>query len=232
MKGFCKKNYAEFLVVAVYLSYSIIPALAADLPQGFCYLDKIVPTAVYDARYYGNNNFVGKRVGGYRIPRIILTAKAAQALSRVQDDLVPFGLGLKIFDGYRPQQAVNHFMRWAKDLKDTAMKEQFYPDVLKENLFRDGYIASRSGHSRGSTVDLTIIDLETGRELDMGTPFDYFDPRSWPERIDFPVHVRANRSLLRHVMAVHGFKPLQEEWWHFTLRDEPYPDTYFDFPVQ
>ncbi|MGE4506222.1 MAG: M15 family metallopeptidase, partial [Desulfovibrionaceae bacterium] len=141
-------------------------------------------------------------------------------------------LGLKVFDAYRPQRAVDHFVRWAEDLADTRMKAEFYPGVDKENLFRDGFIAARSGHSRGSTVDLTIIDLASGAELDMGTPFDFFGPESWPGNPAMPALVRANRALLQRVMAAHGFRHLREEWWHFTLNGEPHPDTYFDFPVR
>ncbi|WP_432735352.1 M15 family metallopeptidase [Maridesulfovibrio sp. FT414] len=209
-----------------------IESLAGELPSGFSYLDEVVSGGVYDVRYFGSNNFVGKRIDGYGVARIILTKPAAAALAAVQQDLAPFGLGLKFFDGYRPQRAVLHFVRWAENLNDTRMKNRFYPDVQKKNLFRDGYIAARSGHSRGSTIDLTIVSLDTGAELDMGTPFDYFGPRSWPDNRDMPVQARCNRALLRQAMLRNGFRPLKEEWWHFTLRDEPFPETYFDFPVE
>ena len=208
------------------------PAAGADLPDGFCYLDQYLPGAAYEVRYYGDNNFVGQPVDGYEAPRVILTIPAAQALAGVQQDLAPFGLGLKFFDGYRPQRAVDHFVRWAADLSDTKMKARFYPGVDKANLFRDGYIASRSGHSRGSTVDLTVVDLATGAELDMGTPFDFFGPLSAGESPDAPAQARANRMLLRQAMENRGFLPYAEEWWHFTLADEPFPETYFDFPVR
>lgn len=202
------------------------------LPDGFAHVSEAVPTAVLDVRYFTDHNFVGEPVDGYLAPVVVLTEPAARALAGVQADLAPFGLGIKVFDGYRPQRAVDHFVRWGKDLDDTRMKEEFYPDVAKRDLFRDGYIAEKSGHSRGSTVDLTIISLDSGRELDMGTPFDYFGPKSWPSNPDMPPRVRANRALLRAVMTNNGFTPLKEEWWHFTLTDEPYPDTYFDFPVR
>ncbi|NDV25198.1 M15 family metallopeptidase [Desulfovibrio sp. JC010] len=213
---------------------SVFPAFCGEdnLPADFCYLDRIIPGAVYDVRYFGTDNFVGERIDGYHVPRIILSRDAAAALAGVQKDLAPFGLGLKIFDGYRPQDAVLHFVRWAKDLDDTRMKARYYPDVQKKNLFRDGYIAEKSGHSRGSTVDLTIIDLKTGQELDMGTGFDYFGPKSWPANKEMGIQVRANRALLRETMVRNGFRPLKEEWWHFTLQYEPYPDTYFNFPVK
>jgi D-alanyl-D-alanine dipeptidase len=185
-----------------------------------------------DVKYYTGDNFVGARVDGYLAPKVILTVEAATALKAVQAYLAPFGLSLKLFDGYRPQRAVDHFVRWAEDLDDTRTKAAHYPDVEKRNLFNDGYIAARSGHSRGSTIDLTIIDKETGEELDMGTPFDFFGLESWPDHAGFTAQVRANRALLRATMILHGFKPYEAEWWHFTLRNEPYPETYFDFPVE
>lgn len=209
-----------------------VSAHAADLPKGFTYVSEAIPDAVLDVRYYSDYNFVGVRIDGYLAPRVILTHPAAKALAAVQADLKPFGLSVKVYDGYRPQRAVDHFVRWGKDLDDTRMKPQFYPGVDKKNLFRDGYIAEKSGHSRGSTVDLTIMDTKTGKELDMGSPFDFFGSNSWPENLTMSPEVRANRALLRLVMARHGFKSLTTEWWHFTLNDEPYPDTYFDFPVQ
>lgn len=185
-----------------------------------------------EVRYFTADNFVGEPVDGYQAPTIYMTASAYEALLAVTEDLSIFGLGLKVFDAYRPQQAVNHFVRWAEDLNDTRMKARFYPQVDKANLFRDGYIASRSGHSRGSTVDLTIIDLASGEELDMGTRWDFFDLSSWGESDQVNSEQRANRALLRSVMTKHGFNPLREEWWHFTLAAEPYPETYFDFPVE
>ncbi len=207
-------------------------AWAENLPEGFCYLEEVVDGAVFDVRYYGVNNFVGERIDGYLAPKIILTTEAAGRLADAQRELSAFGLGLKFFDGYRPQRAVFHFVRWAENLPDTRMKNKFYPDVKKKNLFRDGYIAAKSGHSRGSTIDLTIVDMKTGKELDMGTPFDFFGPKSWPENNEMSLQIRSNRALLRQVMIRNGFKPLKEEWWHFTLMNEPYSETYFDFPVQ
>lgn len=205
---------------------------AGDMPDGFVRVNDLMPAATYEVRYFTGDNFVGERIDGYAAPVVILSKPAAEALKGVQADLAPFGLGLKVFDGFRPQRAVNHFVRWAEDVADTRTKAAYYPNVEKRHLFRDGYIAAKSGHSRGSTVDVTLIDLTTGAELDMGTPFDWFGPRSWPENPDMTTQVRANRALLRWAMTSNGFKPLTEEWWHFTLRDEPYPDTYFDFIVQ
>lgn len=205
--------------------------LAAEVPA-LVDAAKTEPSMVVDIRYFGTDNFVGKRIDGYEAPRCLLTPAAADALRGVQQHLAPFGLGLKVFDCYRPQRAVDHFVRWANDLNDTRQKARFYPDVPKNELFARGYIAARSGHSRGSTVDLTLVDLASGRELDMGTPFDYFSPRSWPQDARSTPAQRAHRMLLRTVMRAEGFKPLREEWWHFTLENEPYPVTYFDLPVR
>jgi D-alanyl-D-alanine dipeptidase len=204
------------------------------LPTGFVYLDDAVPDIVLDIRYAGTDNFVGKPIDGYVKPAAISTSETAEALKNVQADLKRFGLGLKVFDAYRPQRAVNHFVRWAKDWQDTFMKSRYYPQVAKRDLFQKDYIAAKSGHSRGSTVDVTLIYREedaSTHELDMGTRFDFFDPRSWPEYPDLTASQRANRMLLQVVMEKHGFKPYPKEWWHFTLKQEPYPDTYFNFNV-
>lgn len=233
MKTFHRRFYPLLLAWSLCLLLAAPgPAPAGDLPQGFCYVDDVIPSVVLDVRYYTGHNFVGERIDGYMAPRVILTVPAAKALGAVQDDLAPFGLGLKVFDGYRPQRAVDLFARWAANLGDERMKAEFYPDVRKENLFRDGYIALRSGHSRGSTVDVTIVDRASGKALDMGTAFDFFGPPSWPNCPEMSGQVRANRALLQRVMAGRGFRHLAEEWWHFTLNDEPYPDTYFDFPIE
>ncbi len=202
------------------------------VPADFVELSDYAPDIVLEVRYFGSNNFLGEPVTGYEAPLIYLSGEAATALLGVQRRLVEFGLGLKVFDAYRPQRAVDHFVRWAEDLQDERMKAQFYPQVAKANLFRDGYIAARSGHSRGSTVDLTLIVLDSGEELDMGTPWDYFDLSSWPDSRAVTPQQQANRLLLRTVMLDAGFLPLSTEWWHFTLQDEPYPETFFDFPVR
>ncbi len=205
------------------------------LPKGFAYVKNIIPTIDVDLRYYSTHNFVGKRIDGYIEPKCILTSDAAKALKRVQNELREFGLGLKIYDAYRPQQAVNHFIRWAENLEDTLMKQYFYPDVEKENLFKEGYIVSKSSHSRGSTVDLTIIALDPedpDQELDMGTGWDFFGEQSWPEYPEISPNQRANRMLLQMVMEKHGFKHYPKEWWYFTLKHEPLPDTFFNFPIK
>ncbi|ACS79029.1 M15 family metallopeptidase [Maridesulfovibrio salexigens] len=220
------------IVLSTLFSFSVAFCGQDGLPDEFCYLDNILSDVVYDVRYFGNDNFVGERIDGYKAKRIILTRDAAAALAGAQKDLATFGLGLKIFDGYRPQDAVLHFVRWAEDLNDTRMKQKYYPGVQKKNLFRDGYIAEKSSHSRGSTVDLTIIDIKTGQELDMGTGFDHFGPESWPGNKDMSIQVRSNRALLREIMVRNGFKPLKEEWWHFTLEFEPFPENYFNFPIK
>lgn len=211
------------------------PVAAASLPPGFVYVDEAVAGVKLEIRYATPHNFVGRPIDGYLKPRAILTRQAAEALDAVQAELKPFGLGLKVFDAYRPRRAVAHFVRWAEDLGDAAMKQEFYPTVKKEDLFKDGYIAARSSHSRGSTVDLTLAPLAgatPGEELDMGSPFDFFGPPSWPDSPAAGPAQRAHRLLLRTLMLKHGFAPYPQEWWHFTLKNEPFPDTYFDFPVE
>ena len=200
-------------------------------PDGFVMLAEAVPDAILEPRYYSTYNFVGDRIDGYEAPCAILTKEAASALKSASDEAVSRGYRLKVYDAYRPQRAVSHFMRWAKDTSDTRMKQHFYPDLDKSVLFAQGYIAERSGHSRGSTVDLTLFDMKTGKEVDMGGTFDWFGKESHPDWRGVTDAQFANRMLLREIMTRHGFKPIEEEWWHFTLKDEPNPDTYFDFPV-
>ena len=202
------------------------------LPAGFVRLGEAIPGIVVDARYHGAENFVGAPVDGYEAPVAILTQAAADALRQVQATLRARGFGLKVFDAYRPQIAVDHFVRWAADPADERTKAEYYPAVPKSALFARGYIAELSGHSRGSTVDLTVVRLSDGAELDMGTPFDFFGPESAVAHDDLTDAQRANRRLLADAMRKHGFEPYPEEWWHYTLADEPYPDTYFDFPVR
>ncbi len=202
------------------------------LPEGFVYIDDVVPGIVIDLRYHTGDNFVGRPIDGYRHGHAVLSEPAAAALAGVQESLRPFGLALKVFDAYRPQRAVDHFVRWGEDLDDQATKSEFYPDVAKQDLFKEGYIAARSGHSRGSTVDLTIVFQDGSgavRELDMGSGYDFFGPVSWPESNAVSAQQRANRALLHEAMTTNGFNHYDREWWHFTLADEPYPDTYFDF---
>ena len=203
----------------------------SDDSSDFVLLSEAVPDVILEIRYYSTYNFVGDRIDGYEEPVAMLTKEAAAALKEASDELMGLGYRLKIFDAYRPQTAVTHFMNWALDSGDTRMKDYFYPDLEKDVLFPQGYIAEHSGHSRGSTVDLTLFDMRTEREVDMGGTFDYFGELSHPDYMDITQEQYAMRMLLREVMMKHGFRPLAEEWWHFTLEREPYPDTYFTFPV-
>lgn len=203
-----------------------------QLPEGFKYVKSVIPDLEVELRYYTNNNFVGKRIDGYHSNKLILTEQTTQALKLVHEELQQYNLCLKVYDGYRPQSAVNHFVRWAKILNDTINKSIFYPEVKKKNLFKAGYIASKSGHSRGSTVDLTIIDGNTGKPLDMGSPYDFFGQESWVNYEHITDKQKKNRQLLQTVMLKHGFRNYPKEWWHFTLRHEPFPKTYFNFPVK
>ena len=199
--------------------------------SGFVSVGAAIPDALLDVRYYTTYNFVGARIDGYEQPVVLLTREAATALKKVCDDLLERGLRLVVYDAYRPQRAVDHFARWAEDVTDDRMKAVFYPEVDKADLFERGFIARRSGHSRGSTVDLTLLDEKSGTLLDMGGPFDFFGELSHPDYAGVTAQQHRNRMLLREAMLAHGFKPLSTEWWHFTLRDEPFPDTYFTFPV-
>lgn len=205
---------------------------AGEMSSGFVYLDESIPDARYDIRYYGQHNFVGTRIDGYLAPRAIITAKAAAALENVQQELKGQGMGLKVFDTYRPTQAVDHFVRWVRDPGDIKMKQEFYPNIDKSQLFKQGFISYRSGHSRGSAVDLTLVRLDTGEELDMGGAFDLLDPISGHDSPLITEQQQSNRRLLRGVMERNGFKAISKEWWHYLLVNEPFPKKYFDFPVQ
>lgn len=204
----------------------------SDDSSDFVVLSEEVPDVILEIRYYSTYNFVGDRIDGYEAPLALLTKEAADALKKVSDEMVSKGYRLKIYDTYRPQKAVDHFVRWAGDVNDVRMKECFYPEIEKSRLFPQGYIAEHSGHSRGSTVDLTLFDMKTGKEMDMGGPFDYFGLLSHPDYKGITEEQYANRMLLRSVMVKHGFTPIAEEWWHFTLANEPFPDTYFTFPIE
>ena len=198
----------------------------------FVSVGEYIPDVLLDVRYYSTYNFVGARIDGYESPIVLLTRQAADALRLVNADMLSQGYRLVLYDGYRPQRAVDHFARWAEDLSADAMKPVFYPDVDKADLFEQGFIARRSGHSRGSTIDLTLLDAATGQLVDMGGPFDFFGELSHPDYAGVTPAQQANRMRLREAMLKHGFKPLSSEWWHFTLKNEPWPDTYFDFPVR
>jgi len=202
------------------------------LPEGFVHVKDVIPDIDVELRYFSTHNFVGDTIVGYNSNTLILTKQSAEALKKVQDELQQQNLCLRVYDGYRPQRAVNHFMRWAKDLNDTINKQEFYPNVEKRFLFREEYIATRSGHSRGSTLDLTIINGNTNETLDMGSPYDFFGKESWVDHPDLTKEQLANRQLLQKVMLKHNFRNYPKEWWHFTLRWEPFPKTYFDFEVE
>ena len=200
--------------------------------SGFVSLAETVPDVILEIRYYSTYNFVGDRVDGYEEPCALMTREAAEALKGAAADAAEQGYRLKVYDAYRPQMAVDNFVEWAEDVDDTRMKAYFYPELDKSVLFDQGYIDAKSGHSRGSTLDLTLFDMDTGKELDMGGTFDYFGELSHPDYVgDLTEEQIENRNILRDIMVDNGFRPLDTEWWHFTLENEPYPDTYFTFPV-
>ncbi len=200
-------------------------------PSGFVLLSDYVPGIVQEIRYYSTYNFIGDRIDGYEEPCALLTIEAARALKAVSNEMLVQGCRLKVFDAYRPACAVRHFVLWGIEDQDVRMKPYFYPDLEKQALFAEGYIAKLSSHSRGSTVDLTLLDMKTGKEVDMGSPFDLFSPVSHPDYRGITEEQYENRMNLQRVMVRNGFKPIDCEWWHFTLEREPYPDTYFEFPV-
>ncbi len=199
--------------------------------SGFVLLSDYVPGIIQEIRYFSTYNFIGDRIDGYEEPCAILTKEAARALKKVSNEVNAQGYRLKVFDAYRPACAVRQFVLWGIEDLDLRMKPFFYPELEKEELFAKGYIAKISGHSRGSTIDLTLLDMETGREVDMGSPFDLFSPISHPDSRDVTDEQYNNRMYLQKMMTRNGFIPIDTEWWHFTLADEPYPDTYFEFPV-
>ena len=210
-----------------YLALCLTLSACKQDSSDFVAITDVVPDVILEIRYYGTYNFVGTRIDGYMAPTALLTRRAADSLKAVSDDV-----RLKIYDAYRPQCAVDHFVRWAADVADTTMRRYFYPDVDKSRLFELDYIMAKSGHTRGSTVDLTLFDMTTEKEVDMGGTFDWFGTESHPDYRGITDVQFANRMILRDAMLRHGFKPLDSEWWHFTLKDEPYPDTYFTFPVK
>lgn len=246
------KKIVSILVLSclVFTSCSRESHKDVDFHNKFVILTDAVPDVILEIRYYGTYNFVGDRIDGYQQPVALLTSEAAEALKKVSDDLIAQGYRLKIFDAYRPQMAVDHFVRWAEDISDTLMKPYFYPDLDKSVLFEQEYIMAKSGHTRGSTVDLTLFDMAKEKEVDMGGTFDWFGPESHPDFCGNPETGQytgdnsksptgrsiteeqfRNRMILRNAMINHGFRPLDSEWWHFTLKDEPYTETYFTHPV-
>jgi len=248
--------FALLILVSLNLASIAYTAETDKMPDNFIDIQKVIPDVVLDIRYYSPHNFVGERVDGYLAPKCFLTKDAAQALADVQKDLAPYSLSLKIYDCYRPQRAVNHFVRWAAELENIKTKKEFYPIIDKRNLFRDGYIDSRSGHSRGSTIDLTIVpspapaqeQFSPGQELhecylpaekrfgdnsiDMGTGFDCFHELSNTANANIGRQQKINRLLLKSLMEKHGFRNYDKEWWHYTLNNEPYPDTYFNLVIE
>ena len=203
------------------------------LPEGFIFLSDQIPELIVELRYASKDNFMGREIKGYRIgQKIVGTYHLAKALQKVQIKLKKEGLGLKLFDAYRPQQAVDDFIQWSKISSDTLAKEKYYPNIPKDSLFNYGYIASKSGHSRGSTIDLTLIYLfgeKKGQELDMGGYWDYFNVNSKYNFKLLSQKQKDNRGILRNTMILNGFLPYEKEWWHFTLKNEPFSDKYFDF---
>ena len=197
----------------------------------FVLVGDFIPQVILEIRYYSTFNFIGDRIDGYEQPVALLTREAATALKAASEELLKKGYRLKIFDAYRPQKAVDHFIRWAKDIYDTRMKDYFYPELDKSEIIPRGYVLEHSGHSRGSTVDLTLFDMKAAKDVDMGGPFDYFGELSHPDYKGISQEQYNNRMILRDAMTRHGFLPLAEEWWHFTLKNEPFPDTCFTFPV-
>ena len=200
--------------------------------KDFVYLKDVDASIQTELRYFSHQNFIGKPIDGYQKDCIILTKQTAEVLKKIQTILKKEGLSLKVFDAYRPQQAVNHFVRWAKVLNDTLMKAAYYPKVPKSQLFQLGFIASKSGHTRGSTVDITLVNSKTGKEVDMGSAYDFFGEESHPFYKKINKKQQENRLFLRKIMIENGFIPYDNEWWHFTLKNEPFPDTYFNFLIE
>ena len=200
-------------------------------PSGFVVLAEYIPAVIQEIRYYSTYNFIGDRIDGYEEPCALLTIEAARALKSVSNEMFVQGYRLKVFDAYRPAAAVKHFVLWGIEDQDIRMKPYFYPDLEKQELFNKGYIAKQSSHSRGSAVDLTLLDMKTGKEVDMGGPFDFFSELSHPDYRGITEKQYENRMILQNAMVRNGFVPIDCEWWHFMLKDEPYPDTYFEFPV-
>jgi len=249
--------FSLFLIIVFCLIHFPICSYSKEkTPEAFVDIQTVIPEVLLDIRYYGHHNFIGEKVDGYMAPKCLLTRQTAESLAKVQKELAPFSLSLKIYDCYRPQRAVDHFVRWAIDMNNSKTKKEFYPTVNKANLFKDGYIDSKSGHSRGSTVDLTIVPLPASRQqdyipekklsecylpaakrfgdnsIDMGTGFDCFHELSNTLNKNISNQQKINRLLLKTLMEKHGFRNYDKEWWHYTLNNEPYPDTYFDFAIE
>lgn len=202
-----------------------------NLPDGFVIVSNVVPDVIQEIRYYSTYNLIGKRLDSYNAPIAILNKESANALKNAAEDFNSQGYYIKIFDAYRPQTAVNNFISWAKNINDTKMKNIFYPNVNKKELFSLGYIAEKSAHSRGSALDMTLIDMKSGKEIDAGSPYDFFDEISHHGTDKITEEQDKNRLIIKNTMERNGFSAYPNEWWHYTLNNEPYPDTYFDFPI-
>ncbi|MEN8147571.1 MAG: M15 family metallopeptidase [Campylobacterota bacterium] len=215
------------LLITLLLSLTLFAGDTTDYrTDAFTNVNEQIPSIKFDMRYNTTDNFIGGPIDGYKEPVCYLTNETALALQNVQNRLQKEGYSLKVFDCFRPQRAVDHFVRWAKEINETRMKSTYYPNVEKKDLFKEGYIAAKSGHSRGSTVDLTVDGL------DMGTPFDFFDPRSHTNAQSVTKEQHNNRIYLKKVMEENGFKNYAEEWWHYTLKEEPFTEHYFDFVIE
>ncbi len=200
--------------------------------DGFVYLDGCVPYCKADAKYFGTDNFVGRRVDGYMADRVVGTRELASALARAAEETVRQGLGFMLWDAYRPARAVAHFVRWANSPEDGLTKSRHYPRIDKADMISEGYVSAKSSHSRGSAVDLTLYDLNTGKLLDMGGDFDFMDISSHHGFTGISREAFENRELLKSIMERNGFEAYENEWWHYRLTDEKYKDTYFDFPIE
>lgn len=247
MKRSKKYLFRSFMALVVMLSFAAcndnddnLKVSPEEDTSQFVLLTDVVPDAILEIRYYSTYNFIGRRIPGYEEPLAILTREAADSLKKVSDELMAQGYRLKIFDAYRPQKAVDYFMEWAQNMGDTLMKPYFYPELDKSILVPQEYIAEKSGHTRGSTVDLTLFDMAKEKEVDMGCTYDYFGLASHPDvqpgqtvGAYQPINQEQydNRMILQKAMLAHGFKAYDCEWWHFTLANEPFPDTYFTFPI-
>jgi D-alanyl-D-alanine dipeptidase len=257
MRG--KNQSVSVFLMAIIIVLSLLPGVSfaeSHMPNGFVDVKELSPSILLDIRYYGPYNFVGGRIDGYNAPKCILTKEAASALAKVQKELEKSSLSLKVYDCYRPQMAVDHFVQWARDMNDTRMREEFYPTLKKSDLLQRVYIDARSGHSRGSTVDLTLVPLPAPAQvayrpgeklhacyllaeerfrdnsIDMGTGFDCFHTLSHTASKKVGAKQKKHRLVLKSIMEKYGFKHYHKEWWHFTLRKEPFPKKYFDFIIE
>ena len=217
-------RFFKFLILFSFISFS-------QSSDSFIDIKEFIPTIIIDLKYASDDNFTGRVVKGYESPKCLLTFEAARSLKIIQTTLKNSGYSLKIYDAYRPQRSVNHFINWSKNQSDTLKKSYFYPNILKSNLFELGYIATKSSHSRGSTVDITLVDISSGKEIDMGSPYDFFGLESSHDYENISITQKNNRKLLLDVMTKNGFSSYSKEWWHYTFIDEPFPTTYFDFTI-